>query len=64
MFPEDNSLTDLTEVFVHGRGEGRRRHPLPDLHFLFVHFGFDLQVLLIFPLTFDLKTCPNVLTLV
>lgn len=42
----------LTEVSVHGFSECSRSHPLSDLNFLFVHFGFDL---LIFLLTFDLQ---------
>lgn len=45
----------LTEVSVHGFSECSRRHPLSDLHFLFVHFGFDLLGLMLFLLTFDLQ---------
>lgn len=44
----------LTKVFVHGLGERRHRHPLSDLHFLFIHFGFDLLHFLALVLTADL----------
>lgn len=52
MSPDDVRL--LTKVFVHGLSEHCRRHPLPDLHFLFVHFSFRLLALLNL-LTFDLR---------
>ncbi len=49
-------LVFLTKVFVHGLSKRRHRHPLSDLHFLFVHFSLELLVFLIFLVTFDLQT--------